>query len=206
MEGLWLLPILSLPHIFYFVLWTQPQLWLAVCKPLTEARAQRAGGTAEAFGNEACMCMSVAAHFIKALQFSSCVVWFWTYSPSSITLAAVMAQPAWRLVLGVLGLLAGQSLNAGIYAAIGRNGVYYGNRFGAKLGPWVTGFPFNIPIAGRHPQYTGVLLSIWGAASLCSDKSANDAGFLYFACAWSAFYVFTSIIEQSENTERPKAS
>ena len=206
MEGLWLLPILSIPHIFYFVLWTQPQLWLAVCKPLTDARAQRAGGTSEAYGNEACICMSVTAHFIKALQFFGCVAWFWTYSPSSLTLAALMAQPVWRLVLGVLLLLAGQSLNAGIYAAIGRNGVYYGNRFGAKLGPWVTGFPFNIPIAGRHPQYVGVLLSIWGAASLLSDQSANDAGVLYVAGAWSALYVLTSIIEQNETKARPKAS
>ena len=104
-------------------------------------------------------------------------------------------------------VLLGQSLNAGIYAAIGRNGVYYGNCFGAPLGPWCSGFPFNIPgVVGRHPQYSGVLLSLWGGVLLTSDEAATAAGFPQLAILWSIFYVFTGIQEQTESTDRGAAS
>jgi len=76
--------------------------------------------------------------------------------------------------------------------------VYYGNRFGAPLGPWCTGFPFNVPFLGRHPQYAGVLLSIWGGVALTADEAATAAGFPALALVWSAFYVFTAMVEQTE--------
>ena len=65
-----------------------------------------------------------------------------------------------------------------------------------------TGFPFNIPLVGRHPQYTGVLLSIWGGTALTADEAATSAGFPSYALIWSAFYIFTSIVEMSESKQR----
>jgi len=85
-----------------------------------------------------------------------------------------------------------------------RNGVYYGNRFGAKLGPWVTGFPFNVPNPiGRHPQYFGVLCTMWGLVCLVPTPAALAAGLVPLAAVWSCFYAVTSAIEQEEdNTSR----
>jgi methylene-fatty-acyl-phospholipid synthase len=42
----------------------------------------------------------------------------------------------------------GQSLNVGIFQAIGHEGVYYGFKLGHKI-PWVTGWPFDTV---SHPQ------------------------------------------------------
>jgi hypothetical protein len=121
--------------------------------------------------------------------------------------SGVLAQPAWRLVLGFAGLVFGQCLNVAIYAAIGRNGVYYGSRLGAPLGPWCSGFPFNIPgVVGRHPQYSGGLLSLWGGVLLTADDAETAAGFPQFAILWSIFYVHTGIQEQTESKDRGAAS
>ena len=132
MDGLWLLPILALPHIFYLWLWCAPESWPACCRTVGGDRRP----DKLACGDQGCKFMAAAAHVIKAVQGLGLVGWFQLYAPGALSPTAVLALPAWRLVLGCLALVLGQSLNAGIYRAIGRNGVYYGNRFGAPLGPW----------------------------------------------------------------------
>ena len=205
-QGLWLVAFLSIPHIFYLWLWTQPSAWISVSGTITRALGGAWSTTDKvAQGDQACKYMAAMAHVIKVVQGLSVIAWFQVYCAASLTPSAVLALPPWRILAGVLGLGLGQSLNAGIYAAIGRNGVYYGNRFGAKLGPWCTGFPFNIPLVGRHPQYTGVLLSIWGGVSLTADDAATAAGFPYIALIWSAFYLFTAVVEQTESKDERKA-
>lgn len=144
--------------------------------------------------------MGMMAHVIKLIQFTSLAVWFFIYSPGALTVGSILGQPPWRLALGLGGMALGQLFNAAIYAAIGQNGVYYGNRFGATLGPWVTGFPFNVPLVGRHPQYFGVLLSIWGGTCVVCDADSLAAGFHYIALVWSCLYVFTALVEQTEGT------
>ena len=202
-EGLWLIPFLALPHVFYLWLWTRSSAWMAVTRIVTRLFGGKWPADKAAQGDQACKYMATMAHVIKMVQAAGVIAWFHVYSPDALTPSSVLAQPLWRIVLGAAGLLLGQGLNAGIYSAIGRNGVYYGNIFGAPLGPWCTGFPFNIPgVLGRHPQYTGVLLSLWGGVLLTADDAATAAGFPQLAVLWSIFYVFTGIVEQTESKDR----
>merc|ERR1719163_2779475 len=78
-------------------------------------------------------------------------------------LDAARASPAWCWWILALYLIIGQGLNAAIYAAIGNDGVYYGFKLGRPV-PWCTGFPFNVGL--RHPQYVGVVLTLWGALTV----------------------------------------
>ena len=175
-QGLWLIPFLALPHVFYLWLWTNPSAWIAVTGSVTRLLGGKWPADKAAQGDQACKYMAIMAHLIKIIQATGVIAWFLVYSPAALTPSGVLALPVWRLLLGATMGLLGQSLNAGIYAAIGRNGVYYGNCFGAPLGPWCSGFPFNIPgVVGRHPQYSGVLLSLWGGVLLTSDEAATAA-------------------------------
>ena len=94
------------------------------------------------------------------------------------------------LGLAALAVFAfGQALNAGIYHAIGKNGVYYGVKLGKTI-PWATGFPFNVC---GHPQYVGCVLTLWGAFA---PAIANGPAWLALLPGlWSLFYVFSGIVE-----------
>ncbi len=65
--------------------------------------------------------------------------------------------PTPLLVAGLAVLLAGQVLNAAVFWRLGREGVFYGTRFGREI-EWQTGFPFSLV---PHPQYLGALISVW---------------------------------------------
>jgi len=62
------------------------------------------------------------------------------------------------LALGLILLLAGQVLNAGVFVRLGQVGVFYGRKFGYPV-TWCSGFPFSLC---ADPQYVGAVLSIWG--------------------------------------------
>jgi methylene-fatty-acyl-phospholipid synthase len=62
------------------------------------------------------------------------------------------------LAAGLGLIVAGQVLSLGVFARLGRRGVFYGNRLGHDVA-WCRGFPFSIV---RHPQYVGTVLTIWG--------------------------------------------
>lgn len=66
--------------------------------------------------------------------------------------------PPEAVLFGVLLLCAGQALNLSVFHKLGTVGVFYGNRFGYPL-RWHEGFPFSLT---AHPQYVGVVMSIWG--------------------------------------------
>lgn len=83
---------------------------------------------------------------------------------------------AWPLGGGPVGALAGvtlvgagQTLNAGVFRALGTAGVFYGNRFGRQI-PWSRGFPFSLV---AHPQYLGATLTIWGVFLLVRYPGAD---------------------------------
>lgn len=197
----WILPVLSLPHIFYAWLWFYPDAWVAITRSLLGTKAK--GMKRTAVGGAACSHMATAAHVIKVIQTAGMLAWYYTYAPSALSLSALQAQPLAQLGLGIGLVLCGQIFNVGIYTAIGQNGVYYGNKFGAPLGPWCTGFPFNVPgPIGRHPQYFGVLLTIAGLTVLAWCPEMVEAGGVVVSLTWCSYYVVTSIIEQTENTER----
>lgn len=83
----------------------------------------------------------------------------------------------------------GQSLNVGIFSAIGHDGVYYGTKLGRAV-PWVTGWPFD---AVSHPQYVGSVATVWGLAALVSGQA--PAGLLPLALFWTALYAITALQE-----------
>lgn len=94
---------------------------------------------------------------LKLVQFAAWLSYYLSLGPVSWKQIPLPA-----LALGPVLILAGQTLNAAIYKAIGKVGVYYGTRLG-KTVPWVTGFPFNVV---SHPQYVGTVLCIWGITLL----------------------------------------
>ena len=58
----------------------------------------------------------------------------------------------------MLLIAAGQTLNVSVFRALGKTGVFYGNRLGQPV-PWKRTFPFTW---FEHPQYLGTVLTIWG--------------------------------------------
>ena len=96
-------------------------------------------------------------------------------------------------ILSGLALVAvGQILNAGIYRAIGKNGVYYGCKFNQHV-EWCTGFPFNVVTA--HPQYLGSILTTFGAAIALATDSHVESGWLGLAIAQAGLYAYMGYVE-----------
>ena len=98
--------------------------------------------------------MAAVAHVLKLVQFAS-------IAAATDWAAAAALPPA--AVTAALALVAiGQHLNLLVYARLGRDGVYYGARFG-KAVPWVTAYPYS---AMRDPQYVGCIVTLLGAAAV----------------------------------------
>ena len=83
-----------------------------------------------------------------------------------------------------------QTLNVSMYNAIGKKGVYYGEKLGSKV-PWCTSFPFSVVC---HPQYVGSVLSIWGVFALVYAQ--GPATLWTVATYWTGLYFVTGLIEQ----------
>lgn len=124
------------------------------------------------------------------LQFSAVLLWFSSIRSTGLCLD----KSAISLVqfLACLLLVAyGQSLNIGIFQAIGHDGVYYGFKLGKKI-PWVTGWPFDTV---AHPQYVGSVLTVWGMLALVWGQ-APAVQLLTVAIFWTCVYVCTAVQEQ----------
>ncbi|CAE8689459.1 unnamed protein product [Polarella glacialis] len=115
-------------------------------------------------------------------------------------LSAITSAPMWCWAAFGALVAAGQALNFATYNAIGNAGVYYGFKFGVTV-PWCYGFPFNSGL--RHPQYTGVVLTLCGALPvLLSDETARK-GLPQAIVAWAAMYSLMSAMEQAgDNDEK----
>uniref|UniRef100_A0A383V562 phosphatidyl-N-methylethanolamine N-methyltransferase n=1 Tax=Tetradesmus obliquus TaxID=3088 RepID=A0A383V562_TETOB len=126
----------------------------------------------------------------SVLQFSVILLWFASLRRSGLCLdLAAISLPQWLAFL----LLAcyGQSLNVGIFQAIGHDGVYYGFKLG-KVIPWVNGWPFD---SVSHPQYVGSVLTVWGLVALVWGQ-APAAALGIMAGFWTLVYVVTAVQEQ----------
>ena len=88
-------------------------------------------------------------------------------------------------------LFIGQGLNAAIYRAIGRAGVYYGHRLGMPV-PWVSGFPFSVV---PHPQYAGVCISVIGVCMFLATPAVTAAGWFNLAAVQILLYGYMAIAE-----------
>ena len=85
-------------------------------------------------------------------------------------------------------------LNFSIYDAIGKNGVYYGNKFGKNI-PWCTGFPFNVFTA--HPQYCGAVMTVLGAIVLFTTEAHAKAGIFAVGIIQTLLYVYMAFVEST---------
>lgn len=116
------------------------------------------------------------------------LLWAWANQADGLCVlsSVTMDQFVGAAVLGALG----QALNVGTFRALGREGVYYGARLGAKV-PWCHGWPFCfVP----HPQYVGSVMSLWAALWLLWDMLPQPDAPLV-ACWWTALYVVTAVQE-----------
>ena len=125
---------------------------------------------------------------------------------AALEAAAGAGAATWALAAALAAC--GQALNVAIYAAIGKDGVYYGFKLGRPV-PWATAFPFNVGL--RHPQYVGVVLTILGLATTQLSHATAAAGLPQVAAAWAAMYVVMAAMEEvgdndksSKKTPTPK--
>lgn len=136
--------LLSLERISYVWAWRYPESFRDFC--------ERVSGS---FLGDPVTALRRLFYLFKALQASVFLAWCYHYGNGSLILARESLVPT---VVGGILILAGQTLNFGVFYRLGTVGVFYGNRFGHEL-PWCKDFPFSLV---DHPQYMGALISIWG--------------------------------------------
>ncbi|CAJ1338484.1 unnamed protein product [Effrenium voratum] len=113
--------------------------------------------------------------------------------------AAASTAPAWCWAAFAALVAAGQALNVATYNAIGNAGVYYGFKLGRTV-PWCHGFPFNTGL--RHPQYLGVVLTLYGALPLLMSKELLQLGLPQLVLTWGSMYGVMSAMEQVGDNEK----
>jgi len=136
--------LLCLERLTYAVAWARPDRF--------RAGLERLGGSRARDPVDALRRLFLGFKGIQAAVFAGWCAYFaggWPWPPTSSVAA---------LVAGAVLLASGQVLNALVFRRLGREGVFYGVRFGRSV-PWVEGFPFSTL---AHPQYVGAVLSVWG--------------------------------------------
>ena len=168
---------IPMPHAFYALLWNKPQVWKKVAKKTKVPPVNL---------------LAIVALCMKVVQFFSFVFYIMTLlGTNAFTETLRLAHPMTLLFGGVL-FAVGQALNIGVYKTLGKDGVYYGIKYGKKV-PWVTGFPFNIC---PHPQYIGSSLSVWGALwPIIRVFPDNLVDLAAVGLYWSAMYATSAVIE-----------
>ena len=174
---------ISLLYVLHGFIWHCPQLFTSICRP-TGRHPVDVFAALEVLGKFwqlACLAGLLGADGIAAVG------------------DALMAAPMWCYAACALYVLAGQTLNMAMYAAIGNDGVYYGFRLGRTV-PWCSSFPFNVGL--RHPQYVGVVLTILGAAIPMLNDVLIRAGLIQAMLAWASMYVVMCIMEQLNDNDK----
>mmetsp|Transcript_55828 Transcript_55828/g.88478 ORF Transcript_55828/g.88478 Transcript_55828/m.88478 type:complete len:234 (+) Transcript_55828:47-748(+) len=143
--------------------------------------------------------LEVVAKLVQAVS----LLLFLGTSGRSALLAAVFASPLWCWVACIVCVALGQTLNVAMYGAIGNAGVYYGFKLGREI-DWCHGFPFNVGL--RHPQYVGVVLTLWGALTVVLSKELADIGLPQVVLVWGSMYGFMSAMEQVGDNEKEDKS
>jgi methylene-fatty-acyl-phospholipid synthase len=124
------------------------------------------------------------------IQFAAVLLWFSSIQPRGLCIHLNQVSLLQWLAFLIL-VCYGQSLNVGIFQAIGHDGVYYGFKLGRKI-PWVTGWPFDTV---SHPQYVGSVLTIWGFVALVWGQYPGTP-LLLTAGYWTLVYAATAVHEQ----------
>merc|ERR1711935_140345 len=191
-----LLPVLLTPHVTYMFIWWAPNRFCelaeknAICRYLS--------------GGRGCDLMHFLVTRLKTMQFISvflymCYLHDITVSdlrPSDIVHIFDRTTPL-RAAVGIVWWLIGQTLNFGVYNAIGKDGVNYGFKLGAPV-PWVTCFPYNLGL--RHAQCLGCQMSVIGAfVTFATPKTSAVLAFIGFT--WIIYYVYSSWMEASSDAD-----
>lgn len=138
----WVAALLSLERLTYAAVWRAPNAFRRWSE-----RHTRDGSAIDA----------LAMLFVgfKVLQAGVFVAWCLLHNAGSLT---PYSSDLRVLIGGGLLIAAGQALNLSVFRALGKIGVFYGNRLGHYV-PWRRTFPFTW---FDHPQYVGTVLTIWG--------------------------------------------
>lgn len=194
----------SSSYIVYALVWYNTEAFIRGCK----------GAPLRLLGSNPISVFQSLVLSFKLVQ--QCTLFGWAahvlgaslLSPASIgaalmPLAHSFAADAGRVATAAALIVAGQTLNAGIYAAIGKNGVYYGFKLGAQV-PWCDGFPFNLGY--RHPQYVGGTLSQYAVFAVLSSRETMAAGLLPLLVWWTVNYALVSWMEASSDNDAQEGS
>jgi hypothetical protein len=178
---------ISTSHVLYALVWFNSDRFAAVCRSAKQSPV-------EVFG--------LLVLLAKCIQQGSLLLWLASVAISPFTAVMEAESSHWVLAAVLMGL--GQTLNAAIYAAIGKDGVYYGFKLGAPV-PWCDGFPFNLGF--RHPQYVGGYLTQLGVIAMVASPAALASGLVPLGAWWFFLYAVTSWMEASgdNDTEDAKA-
>ena len=167
----WLLAALAISgsHVLYACVWYLSSRFAAACKypPLS------------LLGKHPVSVFALLVALAKTLQQVGLLGFVAVAAGSPLTTMTQASGTAWALAV-VLGSI-GQGLNAAIYAAIGKDGVYYGFKLDAPV-PWCDGFPFNLGF--RHPQYVGGFCTQLGVIAVVTSPAALDAGLVPLGVWW----------------------
>ena len=136
--------LLSLERIAYVWVSRRPESFHAVCQ-------RRLGGIL----GQPTAAIRRLFYVFKVLQVSTFAGWCYYFGHGSLVSLRGSLVP---VAIGAMLVIIGQVLNFGVFYRLGSLGVFYGNRFGHEI-PWCREFPFSL---FDHPQYVGVLASIWG--------------------------------------------
>lgn len=168
---------IPMPHAFYAMLWTKPKVWKSVAKTTKVHPVEL---------------LALVACCMKVVQLVSFLFYMFSLLGTNVFMDTLTTAHPLTLLFGALLLVVGQSLNLGTYKALGKDGVYYGIKYGRKI-PWVTGFPFNVC---PHPQYIGSSLSVWGVLwPIMRVYTGEFFDLVTVGSYWSACYALSAIIE-----------
>jgi phosphatidyl-N-methylethanolamine N-methyltransferase len=136
--------LLSLERLCYIWAWHAPESFRAFCaRPAVAALGEPVAVLEKLF------------YGFKAIQFAVFLGWCYLHGGGPFS---SLSGDFVVVVLGGVSIVAGQLLNFSVFYRLGRIGVFYGNKFGYEIA-WSRAFPFSFL---KHPQYVGVVLSIWG--------------------------------------------
>eukprot|EP00930_Biecheleria_cincta_P072984 TRINITY_DN60328_c0_g1_i1.p1 TRINITY_DN60328_c0_g1~~TRINITY_DN60328_c0_g1_i1.p1 ORF type:complete len:227 (-),score=36.04 TRINITY_DN60328_c0_g1_i1:173-853(-) len=175
-------------YAMHAFIWNYPKRFSALCE----------GQPLRALGSHPVDVFASLEVVAKVVQGGS-LLCFLGSAGRSAAKAALTSAPMW--CWGALGVMvaAGQALNVATYNAIGNAGVYYGFKLGRTI-PWCYGFPFNSGL--RHPQYLGVVLTLFGALPFMVDKELARLGLPQLMLAWAGMYVVMSGMEQAGDNDK----
>ena len=147
--------LLSIERLCYVWIWRHPGLFRDRCERLAIASLR-----------EPVAALRLLFALFKLLQVGVFTAWCLLFSGEGLSAVSAMSilwpallghVPA-GFSLGLILLVAGQVLNAGVFVRMGQVGFFYGRKYGYPV-TWCSGFPFSL---FADPQYVGAVLSIWG--------------------------------------------